>query len=105
MSNTLSAIDSVFETAISACKESMAAANFRWYDRQYATSSGDKRRYLKVTWEQSDTPGANEQNFELARQIFWEHMSGYMYLTVVDSGSFAIAIREVIYEGELDPGY
>lgn len=105
MSNTLEAINTVFETAIFACKASMAAANFRWYDKQFVTSSGDHRRYLKVTWEQSEEPGKNEQNFELARTIFWEHMSGYMYLTVVDSGSFSIAVREVIYEGELDPGY
>lgn len=105
MSNTLAATNTVFEAAILACKSSMAAANLRWYDKTFVTSSGDARRYLKVTWEQSPEPGKNEQNFELARQIFWEHMSGFMYMTVVDSGSFSIAIREVVYESDVDPGY
>jgi hypothetical protein len=101
----LAVANTIFETAILACKTSMLAANFRWYDKQYKTASGDVRRYLKVTWDQSAIPEENEKNFNLARTIFWEHMSGYMYMTVVDSGSFAIAIREVIYEADVDPGY
>lgn len=96
--------DTIFEAAVLACKASMAAANFRFYDRTITVTSGTKLRYLKVTWDQG-TNEENLKNFDLARAIFWEHVSEYMYMTVVDPGSFAIAIRELTYEHEVDPGY
>ena len=96
--------NSIFETAVLACKSSMAASNFRFYDRNVTVSSGSKLRYIKVTWDPG-TPEENEKNFNLARTIFWEHLSEFMYMTAVDSQSFAIAIREITYEHEVDPGY
>ena len=98
------AANSIFEAAILACKASMVAANFRFYDRTKEVSSGNKLRYLKVTWDLG-TQEENDKNFTLAKQIFWEHLAPYMYMTVVDPRSFAIAIREVVFDGEYDPGY
>lgn len=106
MSNQLAPpANTIFEAAVLACKSSMAAVpNFRFYDKVSTCTSGDKRRYLKVTWDVG-TPEENEKNFNLARQIYWENVGPYMYMTVVDNHSFAVAIREVMYEFEADPGY
>lgn len=99
------AANTIFDAAVLACKASFAAANMKFYDRIVNVTSGDKRRYLKVTWEASDKPEVNEQNFNIAKAIFWEHMAGYMYMTIVATDSFAIAVREVMYQGEADIGY
>lgn len=104
-SSLVPASNTIFDAAIVACKSSMLACNFRFFDRTVSVSSGEKRRYLKVTWDQVEKTEDNEKIFNLAKTIFWEHMSGYMYMTVVSQDSFAIAIREVMYQNEYDPGF
>lgn len=93
----------IFEAAIVACKSSLGAAGMKVYDREIVLSNSIKRRYLKATWDLG-TDEDNLKNFGIAHQILFEHMQGYIYMTVVDSKSFAVAIKEVDFTGEYDPG-